>query len=219
MKTIKLVILIVLFSALGAYSYALRYREAELAGMPNLDMVPERVGGYSSRTYELGAQTLDVLGADTTLARTYYAENMRTIELFIGFFKTQQKNSQIHSPRHCYPGSGWDIIREGKTLLAANEAEPIPARSLLISDGSVKRLVIYWFNSGGQTITGEFSLKWQQMKASLLGRPQAAAFIRFSLVVPAEEENEAREDLMEFIESVRPAIDRSLSRIFSSRRD
>jgi len=218
LKTIRLVILIVLFSTLGAYSYTLRYEEARLAGMPNLDLVPKRVGDYTSRTFQLGSQSLDVLGADTTLARTYYGENKRTIELFIGFYRTQQKNSQIHSPRHCYPGSGWDIIREGKTRLSPDEGETLPARSLLISDGNVKRLVIYWFYAGGRSITGEFSLKWQQMKASLLGRPQAAAFIRFSVIIPAGEEKEAREDLLEFIKSVRPAIDRSLGIIFSDRR-
>jgi EpsI family protein len=133
----------------------------------------------------------------------------------MGFFRTQQKNSQIHSPKHCYPGSGWDIIREEKIKLSRKE-EPVPARSILISDGKIKRLVIYWFHMNGSTITDEFSLKWQQMKSSLLGRPQAAAFIRFSAVIPPGEEDAAKRDLFEFILTVKPEIDLSLERIFKN---
>lgn len=212
MKRTPLIILTILLTILSVYTYSLRYRKADLPGLPNLGLIPGEIDEYTSRTFELGAASLEVLGADTTLARTYSRDGGGTIEFFLGFFRTQQKNSQIHSPKHCYPGSGWDIIREKRIELGAGKSG-MPARSIIISDGNVKRLVVYWFYINGRTITDEFSLKWEQMKLSLLGKPQAAAFIRFSVILPPREEENAREELKRFIRTVRPEIDRSLGHI------
>jgi EpsI family protein len=211
-KRSSLISLIAVFAVLAAYTYLLRYREVNLTGTPDLDLIPERVDEYTSRSFELGTGSLEVLGADTTLVRKYSSEGGEDIEFFMGFFRTQQENSQIHSPKHCYPGSGWDIIRENSIELGSGNGA-VGARSILLSDGSVKRLVVYLFYINERTITDEFSLKWEQMKLALLGKPQAAAFIRFSVILPSGKEEEALKELEGFIMKVRPKIDLSLKRI------
>ncbi|MGM0484778.1 MAG: exosortase C-terminal domain/associated protein EpsI [Candidatus Krumholzibacteriota bacterium] len=200
--------LIALITVLIVYTYILRYREPEPAGMPGLEIIPERINGYGSRSVEMSPDALRILGSDTTLARVY-SDGSDELEFFLGFFRQQQKNSQIHSPRHCYPGSGWDIIREKSMELNPGD-RVIPARSMLISDGEAKRFVIYWFSINGRFITNEFALKWQQLRFSLLGRPQAAAFIRFSVILPGGREEQARADLIGLAEKLYPHIERSL---------
>jgi len=206
-----LVILIILMAVLSVYTYILRYRNPEPAGIPRLDLIPESVNGYRSESFRMSEDALKVLGSDTTLARVYH-RGRRELEFFMGFFRKQHKNSQIHSPKHCYPGSGWDIIRENHIQLEPGE-RVFPARSLLISDGETKRFVIYWFNINGRSVTNEFALKWHQLKFSLLGRTQAAAFIRFSVILPPAEEEKARNELIELAERIYPAIERSLANL------
>ncbi|MBD3179371.1 MAG: EpsI family protein [Candidatus Latescibacteria bacterium] len=206
-----LVILVILLALLSGYTYLLRYRKPEPAGMPSLELIPERIEGYGSHPIRMSPDALKVLGSDTTLARVYTGGE-RELEFFLGFFRQQQKNSQIHSPKHCYPGSGWDIIRESRMELSP-EGTVLAARSLLISDGRSKRLVIYWFNINGRFITNEFALKWQQLISSLQGRAQAAAFIRFSVILPPGEEREATRELTELAEKIYPYIERSLRKL------
>lgn len=208
--------LIALLAFLTVYIYILRYREPEPAGMPRLEIIPEKINGYRSSSSEVSPDALRVLGSDTTLARVY-SRDSADLEFFLGFFRQQQKNSQIHSPRHCYPGSGWDIIRENSVELRT-EGKVIPARSMLISDGEAKRFVIYWFSVNGNFIANEFDLKWQQLKFSMLGQPQAAAFIRFSVILAGGREQQLRDDLTALAERMYPYIERSLSGISDGRK-
>jgi len=210
-NTRKLVILIIILIVLTSYTYTLRYREAEITNLPDLELIPENIGGYSSTTIQLTPETIEVLGVDTTLTRDYYNGTGQKIEFFLGFFRTQQKNSQIHSPKHCYPGSGWDIIKESRIALHP-EGKTISARKILISDGKKKRLVVYWFYINTAIITNEFALKWEQMKCSLLGKAQSAVFIRFSVILPQGNEEEARSNLIRFVELIQPYIDLALKK-------
>ena len=208
-STKKIVTLIIIFIVLASYTYTLRYRKAEMPNLPDLALIPKNIDGYSSTTIHLTSETLEVLGADTTLTRDYCNGAGQKIEFFLGFFRAQQKNSQIHSPKRCYPGSGWDIIKESGITLHP-EGKTISARKILISDGKKKRLVVYWFYINTGIITNEFALKWEQMKCSLLGKAQPAAFIRFSVILPQGNEEEARSNLIRFVDLIQPYIDLAL---------
>jgi EpsI family protein len=180
--------------------------------MPDLKVIPESIDGYRSEAFRMSPEAARILGSDTTLTRLY-SDGRRELEFFLGFFKDQQKNSQIHSPKHCYPGSGWDIIREDEVRLKLEE-DILPARSILISDGNSKRLVIYWFNINGRFTNNEFGLKWQQLKSSLMGRPGAAAFLRFSVILQPGREEEAREQLVRLAGKLQPFIEQSMEGIY-----
>lgn len=200
--------LIALLALLTVYTYILRYGEPKPAEMPMLEKIPEKINGYISRSLMVSPDAMRGLGSDTTIARVY-SDGPAELEFFLGYFRQQNRNSQIHSPKHCYPGSGWDIIRESRIELIS-EGKVIPARSILISDGKTKRFVIYWFSTNGHFTPNEFALKWQQMKFSLLSRPQAAAFVRFSVILPDGREAQFSNELVELAEKMYPHIERSL---------
>lgn len=204
-STKRLITLAALLAALCAYTWSLRVRSVPEPPRPELDSIPRTIGEYAARDGYLSLESLRLLGADTTLARSYVSPEGGSIDLFIGYFADQQKNTQIHSPKHCYPGAGWDILSEGSTAVRL-EGSKFRARRLLISDGLSRQIVVYWFNMRGRTIPDEFALKWNQMTSALLSRPQAASFIRFSTVIPAGGETEAEKDLTAFIEEISPYI-------------
>jgi EpsI family protein len=124
----------------------------------------------------------------------------------------QQENSQIHSPKHCYPGSGWNILRERTTTVRPVGYDSVrPVKELEISNGQERRIVLYWFGTRSGVIKDEFALKWHQMKSSLLGREQSAAFVRFSTQVqPNEDTGAARDKLVAFVETIIPSIEKVL---------
>jgi EpsI family protein len=208
--TLRSRILVILFlAALIAYTYALRYRDIESPPVPPLDSVPKEIGAFTGSTEAEDPEALKLLGADATLFRSYRSDAGRVAWLFIGYFGTQHENSQIHSPKHCYPGAGWNILEEGSTRIALENGE-IPARSLAISDGVRTHYILYWFSSADGIVTNEFALKWNQMKNSLLARPQATAFVRFSIDATGYSESASRNDLVRFAEALAPRIEEIL---------
>jgi EpsI family protein len=206
----RTVALVVILAALCAYTWMLRLRSPAPAKMPAIHMIPKRVDSFSARDEYIAPESLRLLGADTTLARSYISPSGETIELFIGWFADQREDSQIHSPKHCYPGSGWDIIREGSVRVRSG-GSPVNARELVISDGKEKRLVVYWFNMQDKIISNEFALKYHQMLSTLLSRQPAAAFVRFSINLPVGEVDAARGKMIGFIEALLPDILKALA--------
>ncbi len=201
----NLIIIVIILSLLTAYTYKLRKRDIEEPPFPDFSLIPAEAGIYGSDDYYLGIESLRVLGADTTLIRSYTGETGIEIEFFLGYFARPQENSQIHSPKHCYPGSGWDIISEDR-LEIAFEMGPGYVKRLTITNGEDHRLVIYWFSINGQPIPDEFSLKYHQMKNTLLSRPQAASFIRFSTTIKPDDNKKTEEAMLRFIERITPSI-------------
>ncbi|MCK4237421.1 MAG: EpsI family protein, partial [Candidatus Krumholzibacteria bacterium] len=129
-KPIKFFALLVLIIALTAYTYVLRYRSVEKAQSPDLEAIPKRIGKYIGREEHVEPESLRMLGTDAAIFRSYRNGKGQTIWLFIGFFGSQQENSQIHSPKNCYPGSGWNIIEEGSNRIRPGE-RTVPLKHLV----------------------------------------------------------------------------------------
>ncbi len=204
-STKKITAVVIILAVLCAYTWSLRLRTVPQPQPPDLEGIPRALAGFTARDEYISAESLRLLGADLTLARSYVDPTGDAIDLFIGYFADQQENSQIHSPKHCYPGAGWDIISEGSIALDIGGTIS-PARKLTISDGGSRQLVVYWFSVRGRTIPNEFELKWNQMTSALLARPQAASFIRFSAPIPPGRDEAVRADLVEFVEDISPHV-------------
>ncbi|NIM18825.1 MAG: EpsI family protein [Candidatus Latescibacteria bacterium] len=198
--------LLLLLVVLTPYAYLLRFTTVAASEAPSPDGIPYSINGYIGSDEYLGPGTLQVLGADETIFRVYKRTGGRKIWFFLGYFSAAQENSQIHSPKHCYPGSGWNVYEEGaEEIEIAHRRRTI--KRLYITNGVSRRMVLYWFATRSGLITNEFSLKWDQMKNSLLRRPQSTAFVRFSAEI-AEDEGEERTlvDLLSFVEGISPHV-------------
>jgi EpsI family protein len=200
------VFVIAFLTVLTVYTYALRYRHLEGPPAPSLGSVPIAAAGFTNSTERASPESLENLGADATLFRVYRSGAGRLAWLFIGYFGSQREGSQIHSPKHCYPGAGWNIVEESPARVPFGEGE-IPARSLAISDGVRTQYVLYWFSSADGIVTDELALKWNQMKNALLGRPQATAFVRFSTDATGRAGAAPKEDLVRFASALAPRIE------------
>ena len=199
-------LLIAFLLILTAYTYALRFRDVPPSGAVTLADVPIAIPSYAGREEVVDSRTLEVLGADQTIFREYRKSSGRPIWLFLAYFDVPKENSQIHSPKHCYPGAGWNITGESAMEIEFGERR-LNAKSLSITDGEHEQFVLYWFHTGSGIITNEYALKLDQMKNALLRKSQRSTFIRFSTLIEEGEDMRAVQlELTEFISSIAPHL-------------
>jgi EpsI family protein len=202
---LKLLVMIVYLSLLSLYTYGLRSEPAKPADAA-LDRLPLEVSGYVGVDEPLNDRALDVLGADQAAYRQYRRGEGRPIWVFLGYFGSPRENSQIHSPKHCYPGAGWTILDESTKQVRINDRDVV-AKTLLINNGERNQLVLYWFQTDSGVVTNEYALKWFQMKSALLKQSQRTTFVRLSTPVGGREDfSAAEEELTEFIGVITPHL-------------
>ena len=201
----RAVAMIVYLTLLIGYTYTLRSSATTQPAPAALASIPHQIGKYTGHDQTLDERVSELLGADETLFREYLTADERPIWVFLGHFGEPRENSQIHSPKHCYPGSGWSIFDESRVDVRFGDGR-IDANCLMITDGEYEQTVVYWFQTDDGFVTNEFSLKWVQMKNTLLRRSRRTTFVRFSTVVENGDRSEAQDVLQRFVESFGPYL-------------
>ena len=162
----------------GVYARALAGSSVASPGIPDLAAVERAPAGWESRDLPMGEEVQDVLRADAWLFRNYVRGDGAVVNVFVGYFADQSVGAQIHSPRNCLPGSGWNILRVDAE---GNLAGGACSRMAIEREGE-RRDVVYWFRTRSGRVVGEYALKFDLVRNSLGRRPTDAAFIRFMSV-------------------------------------
>ena len=152
-------------------------RAGEPTGDRNLGLDGVTVGEGAFVADTLDAQFLDVLRAREVLFRTYDPNTDAPVWLFLGYFDRQKEGSQVHSPRHCYPGSGWTIERE---LTVSAPWRDGALSTLVVNNGSERRVVCYWYQTPFGIEGDVFRLKLALTRQALMRRPQDVVFASVS---------------------------------------
>jgi EpsI family protein len=139
--------------------------------------------GSSSLTYEIEPidnEFLALLGAREVSFRTYRSGEDERVWVFLGHFDRQREGSQVHSPKHCYPGSGWTIQTESTVAAPWGEGR---VKRLVVSDGVEERLVYYWFQTDDRVLNNVFALKFHLTQQAMLRQHQEVVFARISTTI------------------------------------
>lgn len=147
---------------------------------------PLEFSDWNSRAYELSPSVLEQLRVTNYLMRDYRRED-DAVSLYIGYYETQREGAQIHSPRHCLPGSGWVAAGSEVRTLHFEGHRPIQVMQATYQRNEAKDVFIYWYQMKDATITNEYLLKLQMVYNSLKYRRNDAAFIRLSAPVRTTE--------------------------------
>jgi EpsI family protein len=185
---------------LGAAGNYVKFSVPPAAG--SLGVEGYRLGEAEFRVEPIEERFLDLLGAREVSFRTYDADDGDAVWVFLGYFDRQKEGSQVHSPKHCYPGSGWDIVAEADVPSPWGEGR---VKRLTVSDGASERLVYYWFQTDDRVLNDVFTLKYHLTRQALLRHPQDVVFARVSTRVVSGTET-AEELLKDYSQRLERAI-------------
>jgi EpsI family protein len=176
MSRARLLVAIVLIAGTGALAAAARRPGS--APAPALDRLPYQLGEWQGRdAAALDGETLQVLGADAYLNRSYASGAGAPAGLYIAYYAEPKPGVSVHSPLHCLPGTGWEPIEVATVALGAGHA-----RRLVVRKNNDRALVLYWYSVHGRVLAGEVASKAWLLHDSVRFRRSDAALVR--IVVP-----------------------------------
>ncbi len=178
-----------------------------------LELLPHRIDNRSAVDITIPDVTLQLLGKGRFLNRVYSshgdadagtaAANAATataaaqdaaipVSLFIGYFPTQRTGQSIHSPQNCLPGAGWTFESEKTILLPGADGRKYQVGEYVITDGTQKQEVLYWYRAHGRSIASDYRAKLYMLLDAIRYNRTDGALIRvITPLVPGEAEGSA----------------------------
>lgn len=205
-KTIRFVAgLLTAVGVLGARAW--QADPALPADAVDLASVPLRLGEYSGRDLSISERVLEQLQTDGLLVREYLGSDEIPIWLLVDYHRTQQTASTVHSPRVCYPGTGWRVTNVTRSTMPGTDRRVC---WLELENGGYRRLAGYWYVSRWGDASNEFALKADIVRSALARRPSDAATVRVSAPILDDDVDDARSRISNFLAIAEPHLQREL---------
>lgn len=152
--------------------------------------------------------SLELLKPQDYLLRTYRDSALHPCAVFVAFFGMQREGAMIHSPRHCLPGGGWQIL-ERQPVAINGPGGPWVVNHLVIGHGLTRLSVLYWYQGRGRVQADEYRdrllLAWDGLR---LGRSDGA-LVRLTAPAPGDMQP-VLEGQMDLAQALIPALDAML---------
>jgi EpsI family protein len=168
---------------------------------------PESVGGWKAREdSNLAPDTLQMLKVSDYLMRRYEDSNGRSMWLYVGYWQSQRKGGDIHSPKNCLPGGGWEPIEASRVNISIDGlATAIPVNRYLIQKDNQMQVIIYWFQSQGNVVADELGAKIALVRGAITRNRTDGALVRLSSPVQGGvDQTTAR--LTQYVQAVYPIL-------------
>ena len=184
MRTRVFVVLALLAAASVAVARADRAEETPLR--MSFSLFPMQIGEWRGvQRPPFTDDILKVLGLDDYLTRYYQGADRSVVDVYIGYWRSQQQGGAIHSPQNCLPGAGWEPVSQRALSFPDPRnpsGPPLTVNRYLIRKGIDRQLVLYWYQSRGRIVGSEYWSKiYLVLDAARYNRTDAA-LVR--LVVP-----------------------------------
>jgi EpsI family protein len=166
---------------------------------------PSQVGGWKiSGESFMTDNVLAVLKPTDYLSRSYESIKGERVTIYLGYHGGGKDGGEIHSPKHCLPGSGWNEVYSEKTKFESS-SESINLVKSVYQKAENRELFLYWFQVKGKTLDNEYLLKISEIINSAIYRRRDAAFVRISVPF-TNDEQKARVTGEQFIRDFYPVI-------------
>ncbi len=206
-------VLTVLLLLQGIVFYSVALRAEKMPPVSPLASFPSTVSGWEMyKDVKIEQETLDILKADDTLNRVYLntPKNAQAY-LFIAFFKTQRYGQAPHSPKNCLPGNGYEPVESGPlSITVPDRAEPIVVNRYLTVRGDEKSVTLYWYQSHGRIIAGEFSAKFWLIADSIRYHRSDSSLVKVVVPVRDNDTDTATRTATEFVQAIYAPVSHQL---------
>jgi EpsI family protein len=145
-----------------------------------LSSLPLALGQWNGVEDPLEQSIINALGVDEYVNRVYRGEDGEPIGLYIGYYRSQQTDETLHSPKNCLPGTGWQPLRSERLLLKTADGRAVLVNKYLIQKGLDRQVVLYWYQSHGRTIASEYTAKIDMVVDAIYLQRTDAALVRIN---------------------------------------
>jgi EpsI family protein len=210
-------LVVLAFLSLNFYVYQWFAREQVMPPRSPFATFPLSLEDWSCREREsMDEKTLANLGAsDYLICEFRRADPPGVVALYVGYHETQVREegggageNSIHPPKHCLPGSGWDIIGHRVVELDVPGLPEKPARvnRLTIAKGDARQLVYYWYQTQGRVIAEDWRkivyLSWDRARRQRTD----GALVRFTAPVFHKDDEAAEAQIRDLAAAVLPRL-------------
>ena len=183
---------------------------ASVEGVPiarPLSSLPTAIGGWEARSGSvLDPEILDMLKPKDYVMRRYQDPEGRSLWLFIGYWDSQRKGAQPHSPKNCLPGSGWEPLEATRTTIPLPAPlPPITVNRYLVQKDRDQQVVFYWYQHHGGAVAGDLEARLNMARNAILGYRTDGALVRVSAPVQGSIE-QTSDRLVKYIQAMYPTL-------------
>jgi EpsI family protein len=190
-----------LSTAIGAYGLSLRRYPDTLAAP--LGSISSSIDGWTGTAdQQLPQKILDKLLPTSYLSRTYTKKG-EELSLFISYYAQQRAGESMHSPKHCLPGTGWEIWKYDSATIPVR-GQPTKINEYFIQSAGRRMVVFYWYQSKDRIIANEYLGKILLVRDTIMGGHTAGAIVRIMVPDQPGEAEKARA----FAQDVVPEVQR-----------
>jgi EpsI family protein len=146
------------------------------------DTFPTVIGTWQAKaSSNLDPEIVNFLKVNDYVMQSYHDTDGRQLWLYVGYWATQRKGAQIHSPQNCLPGNGWEPIEASLlTVVLPAPYAPITVNRYLIQKDREQQVVLYWYQSQGKAVAGELAAKVDMVRSAILRNRTDGALVRVS---------------------------------------
>jgi EpsI family protein len=171
-------VVLMLSATLAGYALSERRKPGFLA--QPLETIDKQLDGWNWTGDEpLGELILKRLQLTSYVSRSYEKQGTK-LGLFIAYYSQQRAGESMHSPKHCLPGSGWEIWKHDSAMVPVNGGQ-VEINQYSIQNAGQRMLVFYWYQSRQRIIASEYMGKVLLAKDALLSGQTAGSLVRIVL--------------------------------------
>lgn len=171
-------------------------------------LFPRQIDAWHSVEVPIEQQSLAALNATDHLSLNFM-NGGQVVNLWSAYYASQYSGNAAHSPLVCIPGGGWEVENGGIAEIPLRQAAGdtiLRANRLIITQGSERHLVYYWFVEGGRPETNEYLAKLRLFANAVIANRRDGALVRF--ITPIDDADAAQADrtLKDFIAEAAPLL-------------
>lgn len=181
----------------------------EVSPLKSFSTFPKQIGVFSGKEQFFTDEIYAAVGVDDSTLISYVnpVRMNESVQLYIGYYKSQKKGDMIHSPKNCMPGSGWEITSSSLENIEQKNGKNLSIIKLILEKGAEKQIVLYWFHGRGRIINSEYKQKIYLVIDSITRNRTDDSFVRLISPVIDKKDDETLAYMKHFIKDLLPVLD------------
>lgn len=173
----------------------------------SFDSFPSSLGTWKGQDDTVfDPDILKMLKMSDYLMRRYVDGSGHSIWLYMAYWQSQRRGSDIHSPKNCLPAGGWEPVEATKlSIPVPGAAAPITVNRYLVQKDRQMQVVLYWFQAQGTVVAGELDAKIEMVRSAILRNRTDGAVVRLSSPVYGSAQ-ETTAELVRYVQLLYPVL-------------